>query len=439
MEKAEIMNILNDWNFWRRDIDAGIKRANLVKQIRDISKIKEIAVITGIRRSGKSTVLLQFCKELIESGIKKEDLLIINFEDPRFKNLDLDLLNKIYEIYLTELMPNSTHFVILDEVQVIEGWEKFARFLHESKKVNVFVTGSSSKLLSSEYSTVLAGRHLDLETKTLTFKEYLYFKGIEITNSLDLVDKRHMLKSEFEKYLLNGGFPKVVLIKEESQKKELLQTYFRDIIIKDIVIRFKIKEIDKLESLAKYYLSNVSTLQSYNNIKKVLMLNLDTVERFSQYLTNVYLLSFIKKFSYSEKEQLVNPRKVYCVDNGLRNSVAFVFSEDYGRLAENIVYNELNKNGVELFYWKNQKQKEVDFILKEKKLLLKAVQVCWNIEKPKTKEREVESLVDCCKELKIKRGLILTESLEKEEKVEGILISYEPIWKWLLTNGGAIK
>ena len=191
MEKSEILNVLNDWNFWRKEIDVGIKREVIIKRIEELSKANEIAVITGIRRCGKSTSLLQFCKDLIDSGTKKEDILLVNFEDPRLNNLNLDLLNKIYEIYLTELNPSKKHYVILDEIQLIDGWEKFARFLHENKKINVFVTGSSSKLLSSEYSTVLAGRHLDLEIKPLSFKEYLFFKNIKIINDSDISQKKH--------------------------------------------------------------------------------------------------------------------------------------------------------------------------------------------------------------------------------------------------------
>ncbi len=432
MEKSEILNISNDWNFWKKDQDIGIIRGDLVEKIRELSETKEIVVIKGIRRCGKSTSLLQFCKKLIESGLEKNNILIINLEDPRFKNLNLNLLNKIYELYLTELQPNQNHIVILDEVQNIDGWERFARFLHENKKIKVFVTGSSSKLLSSEYSSVLAGRHLDLEIKPLSFKEYLLFQNIEIKDNLDIINKRHSLKSEFKNYLINGGFPKIAITKSETQRKELLETYFRDIIIKDVVKRFKIREINKIEDLTKYYLTNVSALQSFNNIKDVLKLNLDTIERFSYYLTSVFLLNFVKKFSYSEKEQLLNPKKVYCADNGLRNSVAFVFSDDYGKLAENLVFNNLNMENKEIYYWKNKKQEEIDFIIKKKQKIVQLIQVCWNIEKKETEEREFRALISACKEFKIKEGLILTEEIEREDKIDGINIIIKPIWKWLL-------
>ena len=305
-------------------------------------------------------------------------------------------------------------------------------FVIENKRINVYVTGSSSKLLSSEYSTVLSGRHLDIKVSPLSFIEYLNFKGIDIKSELDMVEKKHQIKRAFSEYLKWGGFPKIALLKEKD-RRELLETYFRDIVIKDIVIRHKIKEIEKLEDIAKYYITNISTLQSFNSIKNILKLNLDTVERFSEYLSSVYLIDFVRKFSYSKKEQILNPRKVYCSDTGLRNSVGFVFSEDIGRLMENIVFNELKRKGLEIYYWK--KNREADFIVK-KNGLIGVIQVCSNIENPETKEREIKGLIEACTSLKLKEGLIITEDFSGQETYENIKISYVPIWKWLLNNKG---
>jgi len=430
MEKSEILGILNDWNFWKKDIETGIKRQEYVSNIQETSKTNEIVIVKGIRRCGKSTLLLQFCSELIKSGVKKEDILIINFEDPRFRNLDISLLNEIYEVYLTELNPSEKHYVILDEVQIIDKWEKFARFLNENKKVHVFVTGSSSKLLSSEYSTVLSGRHLDIKLSPLSFKEFLSFLGIELKNEIDIVSKRHEIKRAFADYIKWGGFPKVVLENSEKGKRELLEMYFKDIIIKDIIARYKIKETGKLEELAKYYLSNISTLHSSNKIKNILNASLNMVQRFSDYLSYAYLLAFVPKFSWKVKEQLLNPKKVYSSDTGLRNSVSFLFKEDYGRLAENIVFNKLSSQENEIFYWKGKH--ESDFVVKKRHKIKEVIQVCWNISNIQTKEREINGLIEACKELKLKKGLIITEDLEKEETIEGLKIEYLPLWRWLL-------
>lgn len=175
MQKNQILEILADWNYWGNYEDHSLERKKYIKRLEHLLKTKEIVVIKGVRRCGKSTLILQFLRKLIQEGLKEKNTLVVNFEDPRFKNLSLDLLHKIYEVYLEKLQPKKKHYVILDEVQEIEGWEKFARYLHEAKKVPVFITGSSSKLLSEEYSTLLSGRHVDMEVFPLSFPEFLKF------------------------------------------------------------------------------------------------------------------------------------------------------------------------------------------------------------------------------------------------------------------------
>ena len=430
MNQLEIINILNDWNFWNKALETGIPREQLLQEINAAVTAEEIVIVTGIRRSGKSTLLRQFCKGLIDSGVEKENILIMNLEDPRITKMDLEQLNSIYETYLTEINPPGKQYIVLDEVQTIEGWEKFARYLRESKNANVLVTGSSSKLLSSEYSTALAGRHLDITVKPLSFREFLTFKGIKIKTKIDLAENRHGIQRAFSEYLHWGGFPKVVLISTEKERTELLEMYFRDIIIKDAVMRYNLKDISAFEELAKYYLTNISSLQSFNRVRKFLALNLDTVERYSYYLSYVYLLTFIPKFSYSKKEQIVNPKKVYCADLGLRNSTAFLFSEDGGRLAENLVFNELARKKREIYYWKGLQ--EIDFVVKKGLKIETAIQVCWQITNPQTRTREINGLMEGMKKLKLNKGLIITENFSGEEQVNGFFISYIPLWQWLL-------
>ena len=436
MDKKEILEILLDWNFWKKDQYTGTRREGLLDTIERKAQAKEIMVITGARRTGKSTIILQYLEEKINKGTAKEDILIINFEDPRFRGLDLELLNRIYEIYETEIKKGSEEqYVVLDEVQVIEGWEKFARYLHENRRINVFITGSSSRLLSSEYSTVLAGRHIDTEVYPLSFKEYLEFKGIHIESELDLISERHRIQNMLKEYIDTGGFPKVALEEDERNKKELLYTYFRDILIKDVTMRYGIRDIAKLEELAKYYLTNISSPNSYNRIKNVLKTSLDTVERYSSYIEGTYMLFFIKKYSYSLKEQILNPRKVYCIDTGLRNTVSFTFSEDYGRLVENVVFMQLRRKYRDIYYWKNEKQKEVDFLVNEKNRIVQAVQVCWNISSEKTRKREIEGLMSAMETFELDEGLILTEDAEEEIMLESKKITVIPVWKWLLFDG----
>jgi len=427
MKKDEILKILIDWNFWGNYKDESIEREEYLEKLKSLMKTGEIVVVKGVRRAGKSTLTTRFIKENVK---RKEDSLIVNFEDPRFRDLNLNLLNKIYEVYLEEVQPKEKHFVVLDEVQVIEKWEKFARYLSEAKKVHVLITGSSSKLLSEEYSTLLSGRHVDLEIFPLSFKEFLIFKNIFIKNKIDLIKQEFKIKNLLKEYLNFGGFPKVVLV-NEKEKRSVLESYFRDILIKDVQKRFNIREVEKLETLAKYYLTNISTLQSYNKVKNFVKLSLDTVERFSKYFEIARLIFFLPKFSFSLKEQILNPKKVYSIDLGLKNLISFKFSGDLGRLIENLVFLELLRNKKELYYWKSQKE-EVDFIIKKENRIEQLIQVCYSLENEKTKEREINGLLRASDELKCKNLLVISWDYEGEGEFKGKKIKFIPLWKWLL-------
>ena len=433
MRKDEILRILVDWNYWGNYRDESVERGRYIEKLNHLLKTGEIIVIKGVRRSGKSTLMLQFIRK---SGLDEKNTLVVNFEDPRFRNPNLELLDRIYEVYQEELQPDEGHYVILDEVQEVEGWEKFARFLHEAKKVQVFITGSSSKLLSEEYSTLLAGRHVDIEIFPLCFTEFLEFKGVSIRSRIEMIKFRHRIRKLLDEYLEFGGFPKVVLIEEEKGKKELLNNYFRDILIKDVQRRFKVRETVKLEELAKYYLTNISTLQSFNRARKWLDLSLDTVERYSKYFAIARLIFFVPKFSFSLKEQILNPKKVYCMDPGLRNIVSFKFSEDRGRIAENVVFLNLlfrNRNSDrEIYYWRDKRGREVDFVLKRGLKIERLIQVTYVSGEEEVDVREKKALLKASEELNCEDMQVITRDYEAEEDFKGKKIKFRPLWKWLV-------
>lgn len=428
MRRDEILKILVDWNYWGTYKDESVERGRYIENLNHLLKIGEIIVIKGVRRSGKSTLMLQHIRK---SRREEKNTLVVNFEDPRFRNLNLELLEKIYEVYQEELQPDREHCVILDEVQEVEGWEKFARYLHEAKKVQVFITGSSSKLLSDEYSTLLAGRHVDIEIFPLSFSEFLEFKGVSILSRIEVIKFRHRIKKLLDEYLEFGGFPKVVLI--EEGKEELLNNYFRDILIKDVQRRFKVRETRKLEELAKYYLTNISTQQSFNRARKLLKLSLDTVERYSKYFSVARLIFFVPKFSFSLKEQILNPKKVYCMDLGLRNIVSFKFSEEIGRIVENVVFlNLLFRNrDKEIYYWKDKQQREVDFVLKRGLKIEQLIQVTYVSSEEEIDVREERVLIKASEDLNCEDMLVITRDYEAEKELKGKRIMFMPLWKWL--------
>jgi len=430
MDSKKIIEILEDWNLWKKEISTGIERTAYLEKIDEFIKTDQVLTIIGARQVGKSTLMLQYAKTLLKKGLSKENILYVNFEDPRFfGELSLDLLQEIYETYLEYISPKGKSYIFLDEIQVIEGWEKFVRSLNARKEAFIIVSGSSSKLLSSEFGTVLTGRHITLEVYPLSFKEFLFFNKIIIKEKLDIVSKKIDIKRSLKDYIKWGGFPRVVL---SEQKEEILRRYFDDILSRDIIERYQIRNIDKLKELSKFYLTNVSNINSFNKIKNFLGLSLDTVERFSYYLTYSYLINLVKLFSYSLKQQELNARKAYCIDTGLRNVVSFRFSEDIGRLVECIVFQELMRKGKEIYYWKNKKHQEVDFVVKQGMNVKELIQVCWDLEKLDVKNREINALLNAMDEFKLKKGLVITENYEDEEHTEDKTIFFVSLWRWLL-------
>jgi len=436
MDKEAIIKILGDWNFWNQNLNTGIKRDFYLKKLKKFINSNQVVVITGARRSGKSFIMKQLALELIKEGVDKKNTLIINFEDPRFSKLDVSLLQKIYETYLEFLSPKDTPYVFLDEVQEVDKWQKWVLSMQELQKAHITISGSNAKLLSMELSTLLTGQHLDVTVFPLSFKEFLKFNGVNIDDKTNFILDEIKIKSLMREYIEIGGFPKIVL---EKNKKEILLTYFKDILEKDILKRHNVRKSEEIKKLLNFYFSNVSSLITFNSLGKHIGISADTIEKFSDYFEKAYLLFYLKRFSFKTKEQDKSPRKIYAIDGGLSNAVGFRFSENLGKLAENIVFLELQRKKIsnpdlEIYYWKNEKHQEVDFMVKYKNDITQLIQVCWDLSNIKTKEREISSLLKAMGVLDIKDGLIITSELEKEEDIKGKKIAFIPLWKWLLNN-----
>ncbi|MFH1187441.1 MAG: ATP-binding protein, partial [bacterium] len=365
--------------------------------------------------------------------VSKNNILYINFEDSRFLGeYSMEMLNNIYEVYLENLSPSEKPTIFLDEIQNIQGWEKFVRSLNERKEAKIFVSGSNAQLLSSEFSTALTGRQLVLMVYPLSFEEFLSFKNIKIENRLDLVSKKIEIKKSFEEYFEFGGMPKQALLQNRDDKFLFLRNYFDDILNRDLINHFKIRQTEKLKTLAKFYFSNTSSLISYNKAAKFLKMPINTIERFSEYLTYPYLIYFVNKFSYSLKEQSVNPRKIYASDVGLRNAISFDFSKNKGKLLENLVFLHLLKTEEEIYYYKTKDNLEVDFLIKAKQNIKSLIQVCLTLKDFGTKEREVKALSKAMQELKINEALILTEDEEDVIQIDKKTIKVIPAYRWML-------
>ncbi len=434
MNENLILEILIDWNFW----------GNFNKDIKERERIPEIPkgnlalVIKGVRRCGKS-----FLSYYLAKKYNPTETLIINFEDPRFPEIESKNIFKIIEIYNKKVNPGKPELVILDEVQNVKGWEKAVRTLIEAKEVKVIVTGSSSKLMSEEYSTVLTGRHIDFELFPLSFREVLLWNNIKL-EELEIYKNKATILNLLDKCIKFGGFPEVVLEENKLNKMKILTSYFEDILIKDIVKRYNIRRVEKLEELAKYYLSNISCLHSFNKIKNFLKIPLDTVERFSEYLKIARLFLFVRSFSYSIKSQIVSPKKVYTIDTGFYNALGFKFSEHTGKLMENLVAIELfrrksyyNQN-LEVFYLKTKEGYEADFLIKEGLRIKQLIQVTYANSFDEIDKREIRALLHAKELFKQHKPelVVITWDYEDEKELSWFgkkgQIKFIPLWKWLL-------
>ena len=441
MDKNEILAILKDWNDWEGQQDIGILRNSYLDRLEGlIQGSNQVITITGARRAGKSYIMRQMGRRLSEKGVKKESILFVNFEDPRFTALDTKLLTQIFDVYKGFLSPKETPYIFLDEVQEVKEWEKWVRMMHELQKAKIIVSGSNAHLLSRELGTLLTGRHLDLTVFPLSFVEYLMFNNLKIQNDFDLAGNKAEIDGLLHKYMEGGSFPEVAL---SVKKTEVLLNYFDDLLTKDLLRRFRVRKTPEMKSLIKYYFSNAANLMTFSSAGKFIQLQPHTVERFSGYFEDVYLIFLLKRFSYKVKEQEKSPRKLYAIDTGLCNALGFRFSENSGRLAENIVFLALKQKQIlepqmELFYWKDIHHREVDFVIKEGKEIKSLIQVCWKMNDEKTRNREFRSLQKAMNELKVSSALIITEDTEGEEKLNGLTVKTVPLWKWLLTEKGAI-
>jgi hypothetical protein len=377
---------------------------------------KKISVISGIRRSGKSTLLKQVSKNL-------KIYAYLNFEDERMLDFDYRDFNALYEIFL-ELYGDQKNY-LFDEIQNIFGWEKFVRRLFEDGK-KIFVTGSNAKLLSSELATTLSGRHLEVELFPFSFQEYLDYKKINIKKHYTTKEKA-MIEKHLMEYIKRGGFPEIVISGNEEELKQLYQ----DVLIKDLLVRFKIRETKAFRDVALFLLSNISTPISFNNLKKLLgVKSVTSVKNYVDFFEEAYLFYSLFKFDYSVKKQIINDRKTYCVDTGIVNAITSKFSENIGRAIENVVYIELKRRKSDIFYYKGKK--ECDFLVRRGMKIIEAIQVTQTLSDLKTKERELAGLLEAMDKFNLNTGLIITQDQEDKIKVGKKTIKVVPLWKWLL-------
>ena len=433
MDKNKLKELLIEYKQRFLTARTDLIRRKIQDNIEPFIEFKEVVIITGPRRSGKSSLMKLICDDLIKKyKIFPSNILYLNFEDERFIEFNISDFAQIYELFLQINKPTGRLYFFLDEIQNVTGWERWVNRLYENENIKIFITGSNASLLSSEISTALTGRNRTITNFPFSFGEFLTFKNYRLQeNDFYQTKKRAVIKSFFQEYLKLGGYPEIIKINDPT----LLEQYFKDIIYRDILPRYSIKKIKEIRELCLFLASNLGSIHSYGSLQNLIgVKSINTVKTYLEILEEAFLFFRINLFDYSIKRQIYNPSKIYIIDTALGNSISFKFSENIGHIYENLVFLELKRRNKEIYYWKSKKSKEVDFLIKKGLNIEEAIQVSYNLNYKKTLDREIESLLIAKDEFKIKHLSIITEDEEAEKEIGDVKIKIIPLWKWLLIN-----
>jgi len=396
--------------------------------------IRKIIAISGFRRVGKTYLLFGFIKKLLRK-YSKEEVIYINFEDERIP-LDTEFLTLLLPT-IFETFNKKVKFLFLDEIHIIPQWSKWVRRIYDTENINIFITGSSSKLGSREIPTELRGRALDVKVYPLSFKEFLKFKRekIDFEKTKYSLKEKAKLNRLLEEYIYYGGMPEVVL-SDKERKLEILQEYYRTVLRRDIIDRFRVKNQEGLSVLLRLLLNSkyFSISKTYKTLKSMnYEIGKGTLQRYVSYIEDSYFVNFLRVFSPKIKNRMQTQRKIYFIDNGFITALSIKFSKNWGRLYENFIFNELSRRNNEVFYWKNHFGKEVDFVIVKDFKVIELLQVCYEVDEENIK-REEKSLVSASNELNSHNLKVITKEFETEKKVKGKRIKYIPLWKWLISS-----
>jgi len=393
------------------------KEKGLTRNV-DFNKListKQIAVISGIRRSGKSTLLLQLMEEYVEFSY-------MNFDDERLLNFDVSDFQTLLSVFSKF---TKSKVVFFDEIQNIEGWERFVRRIFD-EDYKIFITGSNAKLLSSELATHLTGRYIKIELFPFSFGEFLSYRNVNYNKLSSSI--RSEIMALFDYYLLKGGFPEMIKYDDD----EFLMRVYEDILYKDLIVRYKIKNIKQFKNLSQYLFANFTNGISYNSLKSALNIkSATTVQEYISFLEESYLIFELYKYDYSLKKQFISNKKVFVIDNGIRNKVALMFSADKGKFLENLVFIELKRRKKKFYFYKTKKNLEIDFLYHENKEF-HLLQISYGLDDLRTRDREIRAIVDAARELSHTKNLVLTYEEEATLIEKGVEITILPVWKWLL-------
>jgi hypothetical protein len=420
-------------DFQETRLETGVPRRLRIETMRG-----KAAVCVGVRRSGKSTYMFQLIQRLLDSGVPRQNILYLNFFDDRLHNLGRDNLGLIAEAYYSlypEKKNTETVYCFFDEIQAVSGWEPFVGRLMRTEKCEVYLTGSSAKMLSREIATQMRGRALSWEMFPFSFREFLDCKGIESEGALS-TKKRLLVQKAFEDYWETGGFPEVAGLGRNLRIKTH-QEYFHTILFRDLVERHNVSHPKAVTDLARRLVDNTASLYSINSLTGYLKslghkAPKSAVSDYLEWFEDAYFLFTVRIFDPSLARSNTNPKKVYCIDHSLVASVSSGILVNSGHLLENLAFTALRRLYPEIYYYKTKTGREVDFIVPLRGRPPLLVQVCESLAEPQARKRETAALSDALAELRLKAGTIVTRNEDGRIEAGGGTIEVVPAWRFLL-------
>ncbi len=427
----EILSQLID-DFHERDLPEPVPRDRALAEIKG-----KADVVIGMRRAGKTWFCYQKMNKLLEKGVRKEEIVYLNFEDDRLLEFEVAHFQDILDVYFGKY-PNHRDgrcWFFFDEIQRIDHWERFIRRLLDTENIQIYLTGSSSKLLSTEIATSLRGRSLTVEIFPFSFPEFLRYHGLFSERPRTFGAKTTAtLRKAVRDYLEIGGFPEVQEL-DPALRIEVLQGYIDSVLLKDIVERYHIGNVTALKHLVRHIMHSAggkfSVNKFYNTMKSMAVkCTKNNLYEYINHLTDAFVFSKAPIHSRSEKTRTINPVKLYAIDTGLLSAMTFRHADDCGPLLETMAFMHLRRKGFEVEYMTTSDGYEVDFFARDTVSgEASLIQVCWDMSDERTLEREVRGLSSAMAELSMDGGAIVT--WDDEAALDGA-IRIVPIWKWLL-------
>ena len=413
-------------------------RASIPRQTEITSVPNKAAVCIGVRRCGKSTLMEQIRIKLEKAGVAKECFLSINLVDDRLHNLTPQSLGLIIEAYFAiypEKKNVETVHIFLDEIQTIDGWESFIDRIMRTERCQIYLTGSSSRMLSKEIATQMRGRSLSWELFPFSFREYLGFKQLKISENIS-TKQRLLVQKAFDEYWQSGGFPEVLKMVPALRIK-IHQEYKQTILLRDLIDRHDIAHPKAVIDLAHWLIDNNGALYSVNNLTNYLKslghkVAKSSVGQYIEWFEDAYFLFSVRIFDASLTRSNANPKKIYCIDHALVTSIASGILVNSGRLLENLVFLALRRQHTEIYYYRTTSGKEVDFIVIPQSRQRMLIQVCETLADSKTRKREIDALAEAMKEQKIKQAVIVSRDEDEVIETDYGTIQVLSAWRYLL-------